>query len=95
MLAILVEDDPELLAEGLDVPGVVLAGEVAREVGRDAVCDRLGVDADDLRVRGARRSANDYCLHNAGMEMTHFPAVKLFWGWHYYGRHLCSVCVLL
>lgn len=53
MLAVLVEDDLQLLPEGVEVPGVVLAGVVAREVGGGDVCDGLCIDADDLRLRGA------------------------------------------
>jgi hypothetical protein len=92
MLAVLVEDDAELVPEGFDVPGVVLAGVVAGEVGRGDVCDCFCVDADDL---GGRWSVNGpLFLQNAEFgeqARTHFPAVKLLWRWYYYGCHLfCS-----
>jgi len=34
------------LLEGVEVPRVVLAGVVARKIGRDDILDGLGVDAD-------------------------------------------------
>lgn len=45
---ILVELDIEVLAEVLDVPGVVLVNKVVGEIGRDGVGDGLLVDADSL-----------------------------------------------
>jgi hypothetical protein len=56
VLAVLLEDDLELLAEGIEVPRVVLAGVVAGEVGRGYVCDCFCVDVDDLWVRARKVS---------------------------------------
>jgi hypothetical protein len=36
------------LLEGVEVPRVVLAGVVARKIGRDDILDGLRVDADEL-----------------------------------------------
>lgn len=56
VLAVLVEQDLELLAKGLEVPRVVLTGVMAGEVGRGDVCDCFCVDVDDLRVRAGQVS---------------------------------------
>jgi len=57
VLVILVEVYVETLLEGVEVPRVVLAGVVARKIGRDDILDGLGVDADqssslNLLLRG-------------------------------------------
>lgn len=56
VLTVLVEDDLELLAKGLEVPRVGLAGVVAGEVGRGYVCDCFCIDVDDLWVRAGQVS---------------------------------------
>lgn len=56
VLAVLMEQNFELLAKGIEVPRVVLAGIVAGEVGRGDVCDCFCVDVDDLWWRAGQVS---------------------------------------